>query len=241
MENCIIINGAAGAVGSRLCHYYRDLGMPVVQLYHHRPPVLPQGPGVYALALDLDNGDTDPLLDLLNHDHLYPWGLVHAAAVRASDHLPLTDSDPRQWQTVFNANVMPAYLLLRALIPLMRPKGGRVVLFSSLVGRSGLASGSAYAAGKAALTNLAKSVAAEEGANNILVNTVSPGPIQITNPDFDPDYAAFRDQYYAKEATRLALGRVALPEEFIGICTYLLSQQNTYLTGEDIALHGGRF
>ena len=121
-----------------------------------------------------------------------------------------------------------------------RQKNGRIVLLGSNVSRIGLPNGSAYAASKSAIANLSRTVALEEAENNILINTISPGPIQIDDSHFGEEYRKFRASYYKKMLMQIPLKRLATLEDLYNLIEFLLSDKNSYITGEEIFVTGGK-
>jgi len=167
--------------------------------------------------------------------------LIHTACLRSTDFSKLADSDILQWKNVIDNNVIITFHMLKAVIPYFRSnKFGRIVLFGSNVSRLGLKSGSAYSAGKAAIANLTRTVAQEEAESNILINTISPGPIEIDTTHFTEEYRRFREKYYSNMLSQIPLARLAQPEDVIGLCEFLLSAENSYITGEEIFVTGGK-
>jgi len=89
---------------------------------------------------------------------------------------------------------------LKCVLPYFKKnQNGKIVLFASNVTRIGLPNGSAYSASKAGIANIGRTLAAEEAGNNIIINTVSPGPIKIDDSHFSESYRIFREQYYKKK------------------------------------------
>ena len=117
---------------------------------------------------------------------------------------------------------------------------GKIVLFGSNVTRIGLPFGSAYSASKAALANIARTLAAEEAQNNIIVNIISPGPVKIDDSHFSESYRKFREEYYRKNLREIPLQRCASFEDLFGLCNFLLSAENSYITGEEFFVTGGK-
>ena len=75
---------------------------------------------------------------------------------------------------------------------------------------------------------------------NILINTVSPGPIKIDNSNFSPEYRKFRERYYQKEKETTPLKKLATLKEVFELCDFLLSEKNTHITGEEFFITGGK-
>jgi NAD(P)-dependent dehydrogenase (short-subunit alcohol dehydrogenase family) len=112
-------------------------------------------------------------------------------------------------------------------------------MIGSNVSRVGLKNGSVYAATKAAVANLVRSVALEEGSYNTLINTVSPGPVETVNNDFDPAYCEFRRDYFANQLKLTSLGRLATVDDVCQTIIFLTSMANSHITGEEIFITGG--
>jgi NAD(P)-dependent dehydrogenase (short-subunit alcohol dehydrogenase family) len=119
-------------------------------------------------------------------------------------------------------------------------KYGRIVLFGSNVSRIGLPRGTAYSASKAAISNLCRSVAVEEATDKIIINTISPGPIKIDESHFSESYRKFREEYYKEKLKEIPLKRCATFEDIFGLCRFLISEENSYITGEEFFVTGGK-
>jgi NAD(P)-dependent dehydrogenase (short-subunit alcohol dehydrogenase family) len=122
----------------------------------------------------------------------------------------------------------------------IEPSIRRVVLFGSNVSRIGLPKGTAYSASKAAISNLCRSLSIELGPQNILINTISPGPIEIDNSHFSPEYRKFREQYYEEMLQQTPLKRLAKPEDIVALASFLISGENSFITGEEFFITGGK-
>ncbi|MHB8146269.1 MAG: SDR family oxidoreductase [Vulcanimicrobiaceae bacterium] len=131
-------------------------------------------------------------------------------------------------------NLKSAFYLCGAVAkPMMKQRSGSIVLVSSIVGLMGNAGQAAYAASKAGLTGLCKSLAKELGSRNIRVNAVAPGLIETAMTEKMPDAA--RD-YLVKAA---ALGRAGTPEDVSGVVAFLCSEAAAYVTGQTLVVDGG--
>ncbi len=125
------------------------------------------------------------------------------------------------------------YLCAAAAKPMMKQRSGAIVLVSSIVGMTGNAGQAAYAASKAGLLGLCKSVAKELGSRNIRVNAVAPGLIETAMTEKMPDVAR---EYLLKQA---ALGRPGTPEDVSGAVAFLCSDAAGYITGQTLVIDGG--
>ncbi|MCD6182569.1 MAG: SDR family oxidoreductase [Candidatus Cloacimonetes bacterium] len=181
------------------------------------------------------------LAQCLAIDDWHPTALIHTATIRSHDFKNLADTDSQLWRHIMDVNVIGTYNVLKAVIPYFREMHyGKIVLFASNVTRIGLPKGSAYSASKAAIANLARSLAGEEAGNGILVNTISPGPIMIDESHFSESYRKFRQEYYQEKIKEIPLQRCATFRDIFGICNFLISVDNTYITGEEFYITGGK-
>ena len=131
-------------------------------------------------------------------------------------------------------NLKSAFYLCAAVSrPMMKQRAGAIVLVSSIVGIMGNAGQAAYAASKAGLIALGKSLAKELGSRNIRVNAVAPGLIETAMTQKMPDGA--RD-LLLKQA---ALGRAGTPEDVSGAVAFLCSDAAGYITGQTLVIDGG--
>ncbi|MFY9781073.1 MAG: glucose 1-dehydrogenase [Candidatus Baltobacteraceae bacterium] len=137
-------------------------------------------------------------------------------------------------ETMLAVNLKPAFALVSAVArPMMKQRGGSIVLISSIVGLSGNAGQAAYSAAKAGLLGLAKSVAKELGSRNVRVNAVAPGLIETSMTESMSGEA--RDHFLAT----IPLGRSGTPEDVSGVVTFLCSDAARYVTGQTIVVDGG--
>jgi 3-oxoacyl-[acyl-carrier protein] reductase len=158
-----------------------------------------------------------------------------ANAGQALDNL-LVRIKPADLDQVLAVNLKSAFYLCGAVAkPMMRQRSGAIVLVSSIVGLTGNAGQAGYAAAKAGLLGLAKSVAKELGSRNVRVNAVAPGLIETAMTESLPDQA--RAHFLAT----IPLGRSGTPEDVSGVVTFLCSDAARYVTGQTIVVDGGFF
>ena len=116
---------------------------------------------------------------------------------------------------------------------MLRARKGRIIYVSSVVGLLGAAGQANYAASKAGLVGLARSLARELGSRSITVNVVAPGPVSTDMT------AALGEDRLADITAAVPLARMAEPDEIAGVVTFLASQDAAYITGAVIPVDGG--
>ena len=139
----------------------------------------------------------------------------------------------QQWDMVINVNIKSAFNFIHALTPvMMRQKGGSIINMASVVGVSGNAGQANYAASKAGMIALAKSVA-KEGSRGIRANAIAPGFI-ITDMT-----ASLTEEVRSGWTRQIPLRRGGTPEDVANVATFLASDLSSYVTGQTIHCCGG--
>jgi 3-oxoacyl-[acyl-carrier protein] reductase len=135
---------------------------------------------------------------------------------------------------VIAVNLTAAFRLSRAVLRgMMKKRWGRIIQITSVVGATGNPGQANYAAAKAGLVGMTKSLAAEVASRNITVNAVAPGFIQTAMTD------VLTDQQKEMISGRIPAGRMGAPGEIAAAVAYLASQEAAYITGETIHVNGG--
>ena len=149
----------------------------------------------------------------------------------------LLEIDLAEWNRVLAVNLTSAFLMSRAVLPgMIAAGGGSIIHIASSYARVGRPGRAAYCATKGALVQLAKVMAADHGAQNIRVNTLSPGGTATRR-------LLFRfggEEGMQREVTPYhRLGRFAKPDEMSGAALYLASDASSFMTGADLLVDGG--
>ncbi|HKU65687.1 MAG TPA: 3-oxoacyl-[acyl-carrier-protein] reductase [Rhizomicrobium sp.] len=158
--------------------------------------------------------------------------LVNNAGI-TKDNLFLRMKD-EEWDQVIQVNLTAAFRLSRAVLRgMMKKRWGRIIQITSIVAATGNPGQGNYAAAKAGLIGMTKSLAAEVASRNITVNAVAPGFIQTAMTD------ALSDPQKELVGQRIPAGRMGLPAEIAAAVVYLASEEAAYVTGETIHVNGG--
>ncbi|WP_315386484.1 SDR family oxidoreductase [uncultured Stenotrophomonas sp.] len=148
------------------------------------------------------------------------------------------DVDEALWDLTFNTNIKGPYFQLQALLPLLN-SGASVLINGSINARIGMPNSSVYAASKAAVISLAKTLSAELLPRGVRVNVLSPGPVST------PIYGklgldkATLDATAAQIQSQIPLGRFGTPEEIAATVLHLSSPESAYIVGTEIIADGG--
>lgn len=192
-------------------------------------------PGAVAHVIIADVSDQTAMENVVS-ETLERFGRVDFAVANAGQSIDalLLRLKPEVIDQMLNVNLKSAFHLCGAVAkPMMKQRAGSIVLVSSIVGLTGNAGQAAYAASKAGLLALAKSLAKELGSRNIRVNAVAPGLIETAMTEKMPEAGR---EALIKQA---ALGRVGKPEEVAGVVAFLCADSSAYVTGQTIVVDGG--
>jgi len=158
--------------------------------------------------------------------------LVNNAGI-TRDNIFMRMSDA-EWQSVLDVNLTAAMRLCRGVLrPMMKARWGRIVNIGSVVGATGNAGQANYAAAKAGLVGLSKSLAHEVASRNVTVNCIAPGFITTAMTD------KLSDDQKAKILAQVPAGRMGVAEEIAGAVVYLASPEAAYITGATLHVNGG--
>lgn len=157
--------------------------------------------------------------------------VANAGITRDNLFVQLRDED---WNDVINVNLSATFRLSRAAVKLMmRKRFGRIIAITSVVGVTGNAGQGNYAASKAGLIGMMKSVAAEYARRNVTANCIAPGFIATPMTD------ALNDKQREAVLGKVPAGRLGTPEDIAAAAVYLASNEAAYVTGQTIHVNGG--
>jgi len=158
--------------------------------------------------------------------------LVNNAGI-TKDNLFMRMKD-EEWDQVIAVNLTAAFRLSRGVLRgMMKRRWGRIIQITSIVGATGNPGQGNYAAAKAGLVGMTKSLAAEVASRNITANAIAPGFIQTAMTE------VLSDQQKELVSQRIPAGRMGMPQEIAAAVAYLASEEAAYVTGETIHINGG--
>lgn len=241
MGRVALVTGASRGIGRSIAEHLAGEEHRVVVNFHSSPDAADEvvaavaAGGGEAMAVGADVGDADAVADMFKRVQ-ETWGPVEVLVNNAGitrDNLLLRMS-PDDWDAVLTTNLRSAYLCTRtALRGMLKARWGRIVSVTSVSGISGNPGQANYAAAKAGLIGLTKSVAREVGSRGITANAVAPGFIET---DMTVDLS---DDVRDAVAGSIALGRFGSPREIASAVGYLASDAASYITGQVIVVDGG--
>lgn len=179
-----------------------------------------------------DFAQTKEVVDQIHKDFGRIDILVNNAGI-TKDGLMLRMSEA-QWDAVIAVNLKSAFNFIHAVLPIMlRQRHGSIINMASVVGVHGNAGQCNYAASKAGLIALAKSIAQEVGSRNIRANAIAPGFIETAMT------AALPEEVRKEWAQKIPLRRAGKVEDIADVATFLASDMSSYVTGQVIQVDGG--
>jgi 3-oxoacyl-[acyl-carrier protein] reductase len=229
MSRTVLVTGGSRGIGLACARHFASLGDNVAVTYNSSPPP----DGLFGVKCDVTNqSDVDAAFSAIE-EKFGPVQVLVANAGITKDTLLLRMSE-QDFASVIDANLTSAYRCSkRAAQGMLRARSGRIILMSSVVGLLGSAGQANYAASKAGLVGLARSLARELGSRSITVNVVAPGPVETDMT------AALGDERVKALVDAVPLQRMASPEEIAGVVAFLAGPSAGYITGTVIPVDGG--
>jgi len=243
MNKITVVTGGAGGIGQAVADRLAKEQQTIVLLDMNEQAGKDVVAGFQKRSVDLAfiradltrEAEVTTAFDKIKADHGRVDILVNVAGGSLHRHqlmeFPLT-----HWQAVIDANLTSTFLCCRAVTPVMKSqKSGAIVNISSDIAFSGDAGRSAYAAAKAGILGLTRSLALELAAEGVRVNAVAPG--RIATPRVRANYT---DAEWEAAAKRIPLGNAGGPEDVAEAVAYLTSDGAKHVTGQTIHVNGGR-
>ena len=228
-----LVTGASRGIGHAIATALGKLGARVVGTATSAEGAQ-KVPGAGKVLNVRDTAQCDALLAEVQKEFGDILILVNNAGI-ARDNLALRMKDA-EWDDVIETNLKSTFRLSRAVLRgMMKARWGRIVNVTSVVGAAGNAGQANYAAAKAGIVGMTKSLAREVGSRNITVNCVAPGFI-----DTDMTRALTEEQRQAL-LQHIPLGRLGVAEDVAAAVAYLASPGGAYVTGSVLHVNGGMY
>lgn len=231
--NVAIVTGAARGIGAAICDRLDKAGWRVVGVDR----LWEEGRSCsLAAAIDLDVSSYDDVKKVvcrIEVDHGPVGALINNAGITRDG--VCHRMDPDDFRIVIDVNLGGAFNLCRALLPGMRDRSfGRIVSISSINALRGQAGQVNYAAAKAGLIGLTKSVALENAAKGITANCIAPGFVDTAMT------RAMRPDVLSSEVARIPAQRIGRPNDIAGVAAFLASDDASFVTGQVLSVNGGQ-
>ncbi|AHJ64112.1 3-oxoacyl-[acyl-carrier protein] reductase [Granulibacter bethesdensis] len=232
-----LVTGASGGIGVAIARALHAQGASVV-LSGTRRPALESladslGERAYIVTADLSDPAAAEGLVAAAEEAAGPLHILVNNAGLTRDMLALRMKD-EDWQTVLDVDLTAPFRLARAALKgMLRRRAGRIIQISSVVGATGNAGQSNYAAAKAGLVGMSKALAQEAGSRGVTVNVVAPGFVETAMTDVLPETSR------EKLLHSIPLGRMGQPEDIASSVVYLASDEAGWVTGATLHVNGG--
>ena len=232
-----LVTGASGAIGGAIATALHAQGASVA-LSGTRREALDAlagelGERAHAIAANLGDAEETEALPGRVEEALGDLHILVNNAGLTRDMLALRLSD-EQWQSVIDVNLTATFRLSRAALRgMMRRRHGRIVNIASIVGVTGNPGQANYAASKAGMIGMTKSMAAEVAARGVTLNCIAPGFVRSPMTD------ALSEQQQAGLLERIPAGRIGEPADIAGAAVFLASDEAAWITGQTLHVNGG--
>ena len=225
----ILISGASKGIGRYLFTRFKQDGLQVIGTYNSTTEGLEEDRNAYYKVDISDNKAVEEMIDKIK-DSLSQIVLLNCAGISYNSFAHKADIE--LWNRVIDVNLKGSFNVIREVLPLMREQGyGRIINFSSVVTSLPTPGVSAYAASKAGLIGMTKSLAAENASKGITVNAINLGYVNI-GMGINEVPAAFQE----KLKTQIPAGRFCEPKEIYNTVKYLIETE--YVNGAIIDING---
>jgi acetoacetyl-CoA reductase len=226
-----IVTGAGRGIGAAIAKALSDSGWRVAGIDRSWP----DGAGGLAIRQTLDVSDDQAVTDFVGRleDEGEIGLLVNNAGITRDTMAH--KMDPADFRLVIDINLVSPFMFCRAVLPYMRARNaGKIINMASMNALRGAAGQANYAAAKAGLIGMTKSIALENAGRGITANCIAPGYIETEMTQAIPP------QLRAAEVARIPAGRVGTPQDIADTVLFLASPAADFITGQVISVNGGQ-
>ena len=239
-DKVAIVTGASRGIGEAIAKKISSCGAKIIliarnsdQLVAVKETIISKGGIAESMAGDVSN--LNSISEIVTNT-IDKWGqidiLVNNAGIARDNIIMRMKED--DWDSVMNINLKGCFNGIKSVArPMIKNKAGRIINITSVIGQIGNAGQSNYAASKAGIMGLTKSMAKELGSRNITVNAVAPGYIttDMTNE--------LNDEVKEQLKSSIPLGRLGTPDDVANLVCFLASDEAGYITGQTFNVDGG--
>ena len=239
-DKVAIVTGASRGIGEAIAKQLSNCGAKIIliarnsdQLVAVKETIISNGGIAESIAGDVSN--LNSISEIVTNT-IDKWGridiLVNNAGIARDNIIMRMKED--DWDSVMNINLKGCFNGIKSVArPMIKNKTGRIINITSVIGQIGNAGQSNYAASKAGIMGLTKSMAKELGSRNITVNAVAPGYIttDMTNE--------LNDEVKEQLKSSIPLGRLGTPDDVANLVCFLASDEAGYITGQTFNVDGG--
>ena len=239
-DKVAIVTGASRGIGEAIAKQLSSCGAKIIliarnsdQLVAVKETIISNGGIAESMAGDVSN--LNSISEIVTNT-IDKWGridiLVNNAGIARDNIIMRMKED--DWDSVMNINLKGCFNGIKSVArPMIKNKAGRIINITSVIGQIGNAGQSNYAASKAGIMGLTKSMAKELGSRNITVNAVAPGYIttDMTNE--------LNDEVKEQLKSSIPLGRIGTPDDVANLVCFLASDEAGYITGQTFNVDGG--
>jgi len=231
MSRVVLVTGGSRGIGLATARAFAAAGDRVAITYNSTAP--PAADDIFAVKCDVTDATQIEAAFAAVEAEMGPVEVLVANAGMARDGLLVRMGDA-DFDAVIDTNLAGSFRVAkRAVVKMMRARWGRIIFLSSVVAHTGSAGQANYAASKAGLVGLARSMAREFGSRHVTVNVVAPGPIATDMID------ALPEDRRKTIAALVPLGRFGTPDEVASTICFLASDEAAFITGAVIPVDGG--
>ena len=235
----IILTGSTGVIGNSIIEQLHSSNANIIATgtNENKLKVIKEKyPDVIVKKFDItDHSSIEKFIETCSEEFQNKIDVLINNAGITMDNLTIRMKDD-EWNKVINLNLTSSFLLSKYSIKkMMKNKNGKIINITSVVGHTGNIGQANYAASKAGLIGMSKSLALEYGKKNIKINCVSPGFIKSEMTEKISD--SFKEILQEK----ISLNRFGVPEDVANAVVFLSSDLANYITGETIHVNGGMY
>lgn len=234
---CALVTGASGGIGRAIAVQLKAQGAIVglsgtrVEALNALASELGEGAHVVPADLSTEEGASQLIMDATEAMGSIDILVNNAGLTRDTLAMRMKDED---WQTVLDVNLTSAFRLSKACLRgMMKSRWGRIIGITSIVGVTGNAGQTNYAASKAGMIGMSKSLAQEVASRGITVNCVAPGFIAT------PMTEELTEEQQQGILKAIPAGKMGTPEDIASAVVYLSSEEAAYVTGQTLHVNGG--